>query len=337
MEGHRHDHAHDDHDHSHDGHDDGHDHDHDHSHDGHDHDHVPKVDADSEKRVLVVLVATATFMVVEIATGFFANSLALISDGFHMLSDSFSLGLALAAFRLGRRAPDAKHSFGYQRFQVLAAFVNGLTLFVIAGWILYEAAQRMFSPVEVMAGPMLAVAVAGLGINAFSLLILHRGDHGNLNLRGASLHVLGDLLGSVAAILAAVIIMFTGWTVADPILSVLACVLILRAAWGVLRRSTHLLLEGTPEGVVSGEVRTALEQVDGVDEVHDLHMWGLSSQQRMLSAHLVVDQSIDRDAVLAEAYALLAERFSIGHATLQVEGEHCMTSGDCHAALGGHR
>ncbi|MGC3874627.1 cation diffusion facilitator family transporter [Halomonas sp. GXIMD04776] len=310
---------------------------HDHAHHGHghshDHDHAPTVTADSEKRVFWAMLLTAGFMIAEFVGGIISGSLALLADAGHMFSDSASLAMALVAFRLSARSPDRQRTFGYRRFQVLAAFVNGLTLFAIALWIFYSAIDRLMSPVDVMAGPMMTIAVIGLFVNIVAFVVLHRGDSDNINLRGAAMHVLGDLLGSVAAIAAALIIMFTGWNAADPILSVLAAGLILRAAWQILRRSAHTLLEGTPDGVEVAEIRTALESIDEVESLHDVHLWGLTPQDPLLSLHLVVCDGADHAYVLKQAYTVLRERFGITHATLQLEGEACLTGGDCETTL----
>ncbi|KXS37941.1 MAG: cation efflux system protein, CDF family [Halomonadaceae bacterium T82-2] len=307
-----------------------HDHAHHHGHDhDHDHDHAPTVTADSERRVRLAMWLTAGFMLAEVIGGWWSGSLALLADAGHMVSDAASLGLALFAFRLGRRAPDARRTFGYQRFQVLAAFVNGLTLLAIGVGIVIAAIKRFYAPVDVMAGTMMGVAVLGLLVNLGGFAILHAGDRDNINLRGAILHVMGDLLGSVAAIVASLVIMFTGWDVADPLLSLLAAALILRGAWKIVRRSAHTLLEGTPDGVEIAEIHEALASVEGVSDVHDVHLWGLTPQDPLLSLHLVVDAEADNDRVLREAYARLHERFGIHHATLQLEGRACLTGGDC--------
>lgn len=309
------------------------DHAHGHDHAGHGHDHVPTVTADSERRVRWALLLTAGFMLAEIVGGIVSGSLALLADAGHMFSDSASLGMALVAFRLGARLPDRQRTFGYQRFQVLAAFVNGLTLFAIAIWIFYSAIGRLLSPIEVLAVPMMSIAVVGLLVNIAAFAILHRGDQGNINLRGAAMHVMGDLLGSVAAIAASTIILLTGWNAADPLLSMLAAALILRGAWQIVRRSAHTLLEGTPDGVEVARIREALEALDGVESLHDLHVWGLTPQDPLLSLHLVVRDGADHADVLSQAYTLLRERFGITHATLQLEGEACLTGGDCQTTL----
>lgn len=319
------------HDHTH-HHADGHLHDHGHSH-GHGHSHVGEVTADSEQRVFWAMLITLTFMVVEILTGLFSHSLALISDGIHMLSDTFSLGLALFAFRLSRRPSNARHSYGYQRIQVLAAFTNGLVLLLIGLWIVIEAIERLFSPENVAATPMLVVAIIGLIVNGVSFWILEGGEHDNINLKGAALHVMGDLLGSAAAIIAAIIIKLTGFNEADPLLSILACILILRSAYAVLRRSSHILLEGAPEKVVPADVRQALGSVKGVTGVHDLHLWSLTDNDILLTAHLVIAEEQVDNCVLQAAHQELAQRFGIEHATLQIEKAGQEDEGVCSHGL----
>jgi cobalt-zinc-cadmium efflux system protein len=198
------------------------------------------------KRVIIALALTGTFMVVEVIGGILAGSLALLADAGHMLTDTMALALAAVAFNVSRRPADARRTFGYQRFQILAAFVNGLSLLFIVGWILFEALRRLISPVEVTGTTMLVVAGAGLVVNVIAFAVLHGGDRDNLNIRGAALHVAGDLLGSVAAIVAAIIIIYTGWMAIDPLLSIAVAFLILKSAWALVQQSAHVLLEGAP-------------------------------------------------------------------------------------------
>lgn len=287
------------------------------------------VDQDSARRIRYVLAMIASFMVVEILVGVWSHSLVLIADGVHMLSDALALALSLVALYLARRRPDARRSYGYQRAQVLAAFVNGLAMFVLSGWIVFEAVQRLWRPETVIAGPMLGVATLGLLINIVAAWILHRGDQDNLNMQGALLHVMGDLLGSVAAIAAGLIIWQWGWQRADPLLSLLAAVLVLRSAWVISRQAAHVLLEGTPERIDTEQVRQALVSVPGTQAVHDLHVWGLSHKDMIVTAHLVVNDSTARDTILEQAGALLADRFGIEHVTLQIEGQACLTGSPC--------
>ncbi len=216
--------------------------------------------------------------------GIISGSLALLADAGHMLTDTMALGLAAMAFHVSKRPPDGKLTFGYQRFQILAAFVNGLSLLAVVGWILFEAVDRFLNPNEILGETMLMVATAGLVVNIISFAVLHTGDQENLNIRGAALHVLGDLLGSVAAIVAALVIIYTGWTLIDPILSVAVAVLILKSAWSLVKRSGHVLLEGAPEWLdVEAMQERIVAGVPGVGEIHHVHIWGLTPQELMLT------------------------------------------------------
>ncbi|WP_233266463.1 cation diffusion facilitator family transporter [Cobetia sp. L2A1] len=279
--------------------------------------------ADSEKRVKFAMYLTGGFMLAEVVGGLIAGSLALLADAGHMLSDTVSLALALGAFRLGHRAATRKLTFGYARFQVLAAFVNGLTLIVIAVAILIAAIKRLWLPSDVLAGPMLAIAVLGLVVNIVAFWVLHKGDQENLNLRGALLHVMGDLLGSVAAIAASIIIMTTGWNEADPLLSLLAAVLILRGAWVLVKRSGHTLLEGTPEHLDHADIDAGLLALEGVESVHDLHLWELTPQSPVASLHVVVATGAVATEVQQRVQTYLRDEHKISHATVQLEGEAC--------------
>lgn len=288
----------------------------------HDHHHGS---ADSEKRVLITLLLTGSFMVAEVIGGLMANSLALLADAGHMLTDTVALALAFVAFRVSRWPHDSRRTFGYHRFQVLAAFVNGLTLVAIVGWIAVEAIRRLFEPVEVLGGLMLAVALVGLVVNLVAFAILHGGDRHNLNIRGAALHVLADLLGSIAAIVAALVITGTGWMPIDPLLSLLVAVLILRSAWILIRKSAHILLEGAPDWLDAVELRDALTAaVPAVRDVHHVHVWMLTTERPLLTLHARVSPGANQQEALAAIHRALADRFGIEHATVQIEiGEVC--------------
>lgn len=304
----------------------GHDHHHGHDH-GHDRDHHHG----NEKRVLWALLLTGGFMVAEVAGGIVSGSLALLADAGHMLTDAAALGLSLAAFRASRRPETLAHSYGQHRFQVLAAFLNGAALIGIALWIAIEAVQRVLAPVPVLGGTMMVVAVLGLAVNIAAFLILHGGDRDNLNMRGAALHVLGDLLGSVAAIVAAVVIMATGWTPIDPILSVLVAALVLRSAWMLLSRSWHVLMEGTPMGIDVEALKAELvEDVPGVADIHHVHVWMLTPEQPLVTLHATIITEADHDTVLHGLQAVLAAEFGLTHATIQVEREACPNPAGCH-------
>ena len=290
--------------------------------DGHDHAH--EVTRDSERRVYLALWLTGGFLIAEAIGGLLSGSLALLSDAGHMLSDTVALGLAWVAFRLGRRRSSLRRSYGYHRFQVLAAFTNGLALIFIALWIAVEAVERLREPVEVLGGPMLAIAVLGLAVNLGVLTLLQRGHRENLNVRGAALHVMGDLLGSIGAIGAALVILGTGWTPIDPLLSVLVALLIVRAAWRLVRESGHILLEGTPENVDPEEVGRRLEAlIPHLAEVHHVHIWSLTGERPVLTLHAVIEAEADHDEVLQRIHGALEELFGVSHATVQIEYRDC--------------
>lgn len=301
---------------------------HDHNHDGsegHSHDHAPSVGDANEKRVLWALLLTGSFMIIEVVGGLLSGSLALLADAGHMLADTAALGLAWAAFRIAKRPHDTRRSYGYHRFQVLAAFINGLTLLLIVIWIVVEAVQRLIEPVEVLGVPMLAVASAGLLVNIVAFAILHRGASENMNVQGAALHVLGDLLGSVAAIAAAVVILWTGWMPIDPLLSVLVALLILNSVWRLIRRSAHILLEGAPDWIDETELKAQLTAaVPAVESVHHLHVWMLTQEHPMITMHAQVSEAANHNEVLVAITRFLSERFAITHATIQIETGDCV-------------
>lgn len=291
----------------------------------HNHNHSPEIsDADSQRRVLVALILIGCFMLVEVAGGVYSRSLALLADAGHMVSDFASLLLAWLAFRVGRRGADSKRSYGYHRFQVLASFVNALALFLISGWIVYEAIERFFVPEHVLAEPMLIVATMGLVVNIAAFWVLQGGDKKNLNVKGAAVHVLGDLLGSVAAIAAGLIILYTGWMKADPLLSILVALIILKAGWGLLRESSHILLEGTPGNIDPETLFKELDKaVPEVRNIHHVHIWSLTGNRQVLTMHAEVDEDTDHDDMQARIHAFLKSRFNIDHATVQLECGSC--------------
>lgn len=277
------------------------------------------------RRVQIALALTASFMVVEVIGGLMSGSLALLADAGHMLADTLALSLALIAFRVSERPADAVRSYGYARFQILAAFVNGLALLVIVVWIGIEAVQRLMAPSDVMGPMMFIVATAGLLINLASFVILHGGNQNNLNIRAAAIHVLGDLLGSGAAVAAAIVIMLTGWMPIDPILSLLVAGLICKSAWQLVRRSGHILLEGVPEGMQVTSIRERLIQVvPEVRAIHHVHVWGLTPQQLMLTMHVVLlENAGDASPIVRRVKSILKSEFSINHSTIEVEVECC--------------
>ena len=305
----------------------GHGHGHDHgSGSGHDHDHT----AGASSTVLGAAFAlTAAFMVVELAGGVLAKSLALVADAGHMLTDAGALALAWAAVRIASRPADAKRSFGYQRLRVLATFVNGCALLFIVAWISLEAIQRLLNPVPVNAQAILWIGSIGLVINLAVYAMLRRGDSHDMNVSAATLHVLGDLLGSVAAIVAALIILWTGWMPIDPILSLVVSALVVKTAISLVRRSAHILMEGAPEWLDQGELRRTLEQkIPAILDVHHVHTWSVGPHETLLTMHALVIGSADQALVLKDTKILLAERFGITHATIQIEVEDCVDK-DC--------
>ncbi|RMF15955.1 MAG: cation transporter [Alphaproteobacteria bacterium] len=278
----------------------------------------------NEQRTLAAFAIIVIFMVVEIAGAFYANSLALLADAGHMASDALALGLAFIAFRLARRPRDERRTFGYARLEVLAAFVNGLGLLVLVGWIAIEAIGRFLSPPEIRGLPMLTIAIAGLAANLVAFAMLHGAERDNLNIRAALWHVAGDILGSLAAIGAAIVILATGWTPIDPLLSLFVALLLLRAGWSVLKPSAHILMEGSPPDVDLDELqRRLVAEVPGVAGVHHLHLWSLTDRDRLLTAHLEVRDPGEGEAALAGTKEFLKRRYDIRHSTLQIERAAC--------------
>ena len=263
---------------------------------------------------------TTVILVAEAVGGWLTNSLALLSDAGHMLSDSASLGLSLLAIHFAKTPASASKSYGYRRLEILAALANGVALFVIAVAISWEAAHRLFDPPPVASLPMMGIAGIGLAANlASAWVLLHQGDvKDNLNLRSAYLHVLGDALGSVGALLAGALMYLYGWYVADPIVSVAVALLILRGAWGVVSQSLHILMEGTPTGSNIEAMIASLETIPGVCNVHDVHVWTVTSGYDVFSCHLVVSKGTNITKVVAAGAELLERQFGIRHTTIQV-------------------
>jgi len=296
----------------------GHHHDHD---DGHHH-HAPTVSRNNERAVFFGFLLTFGFMIAEVVGGLVSGSLALIADAGHMLTDAAALALAWAGFRFGRRGADSKRTFGYMRFEILAGFVNALALILLILWIAYEAVMRLIEPGPVLAGPMLIIAVLGLLVNIGVFFMLRQGDREHVNIKGAMLHVLGDLLGSVAAILAAIIIYFTDFTPVDPILSLLLSALILRSAWALLKNSLNILMEGTPSGLVLDEIRDDLcRKVAGVTAVNHLHVWSITSGQPLATMEVQIADEADAREVVSKVKQRLAADFGIGHSTIEIDFE----------------
>lgn len=275
--------------------------------------------ADSRRRVAIAAMLTAGFMFAEVAGGLISGSLALLADAAHMFTDAGSLLLAWIGYKLAERPADPHRSYGFARMKILAAFTNGVLLILLGLWIIWEAVHRLLAPVEVMGGLMMVVAAGGLLVNIAAFAVLHGGDRQDLNLRGALWHVAGDLLGSVAAIVAAAIILWTGWTPADPILSALVAVLVIVAGVRIMRQSGHILLEGTPQGLSVPEIVHDLKQnVPGAAEVAHVHAWSLTESRPLVTLEVTAAPGANPEILRRDVKARLASRFKVSHATVEV-------------------
>lgn len=292
--------------------------------DHHDHNHAHNT---NKKTLFISLIIIASYMIVEVIGGYLTNSLALLADAGHMLSDAISLAIALIAFKLGEKVASKSKTFGYKRFEILAAVLNGVTLIIVALFIFYEAIERFANPPEVATTGMLIVSSIGLAVNILVAWIMMRGGdtEDNLNMRGAFLHVISDMLGSVGAIVAALLIMFFGWGWADPLASVIVAVLVLRSGYYVTKSAVHVLMEGTPHNIDMNDVIATIKKTVGIQSVHDLHIWSITSGLNALSSHVVVNNQL----TIAESEKLLRkiehdlEHMGIQHVTIQFEtSEH---------------
>jgi cobalt-zinc-cadmium efflux system protein len=275
--------------------------------------------SDSKRRLSLVLVMTACYMVAELVGGWWTGSLALLADAGHMLTDVAALTLALIAAWFGARPATSSKTFGYYRLEILAAFINGVALVLIAVLIIYEASQRWFAPPTIRGGPVMLVATGGLIVNLLCARILRGRHEVDLNIRGAWMHVLSDALGSIAAIAAGVSISLFGWYFADPLFSVLIGLLIVWSSWKLIQESTNVLLEGTPAHINLAAVERVILETDGVDAVHDLHVWTITSGRDALSAHVIHGESISQSELLRDLRSRLHGRFGLDHLTIQME------------------
>lgn len=282
----------------------------------------------SETALWWALGLTTTFLVAEVVAGLLLNSLALLADAGHMFTDTAALAIALAAVRVGRRPADAKRSYGYHRFEILAAAFNALLLFAVAIYILFEAWQRFNAPAEVQSLGMLAVATGGLIINLISMRLLRGDKDSSLNVKGAYLEVWADMVGSLGVIIGALVIWFTGWNWVDTVVAVGIGLWVLPRTWTLLSESLNILLEGTPEGIDVDEVTQVMCSVPGVESVHDLHIWALTSGKSSLTAHVVHSEGVVAPGLIVQLQTLLAERFKVLHTTFQLERTACAHSAD---------
>ncbi len=295
---------------------------HNHAGDHHDHahDHAPAVTMGNRRRVLVAAVLTCGFMVVEAVGGLLVGSLALLADAGHMLTDSVALVLAYVAYRVGDRPGTSRMTYGFDRLKILVAYTNGLTILAIALWIVLEAVGRLMAPPSIVGGAMLGIATAGLVINVVVFAVLNGGDRESLNLRSAILHVLGDLLGSLATIVAALIILTTGWLPADPLLSMLVALLLVVSAWRLMRESGLILLEGAPQRIDRNAVARDIEKnAEAVVDVHHMHVWTLDGKQLLATLHARLAGNADAERSIASIKERLSKAHGIHHATIEIE------------------
>ncbi|NBF03645.1 cation diffusion facilitator family transporter [Pseudomonas sp. Fl5BN2] len=279
-----------------------------------------QVRAGHERKLWMALGLTGSFMIAEVIGAFVTGSLALLSDAAHMMTDTLALAISLVAIQIAKRPADRKRTFGYARFEILAAAFNALLLFVVAFYILFEAWQRLQAPAEIQSTGMLVIALLGLIVNLISMGLLASGSSESLNVKGAYLEVWSDMLGSVGVIIAAVVIIYTGWGWVDSVAAAAIGFWVLPRTWTLLKESMNVLLQGVPDGIDIDQVEQGMRQVPGVSEVHDLHIWALTSGKNVLSAHLVAQlEGRDEQAILAQVTELLQEQFDIAHVTLQVE------------------
>ncbi len=294
-----------------------------HSHDAHDEQHGHGSDH-REVKLFIAFALTLVTLCVEAFGGWLSGSLALLADAGHMLVDALALLFAWLGARFAQRAADERRSYGYARVEVVVGYTNALAQFALVAWIAVEAISRLFAPAPILGGIMLVVAIGGLLVNLLVLRLLHSHDEHDLNTAAARLHVLGDLLGSVGAIAAALVIRAFGWNWADPVISLLVSLLILRSAWRLLARSAHILLEGAPLGIDETRIARAVESAGiGVMDVHHVHVWELAGGKAMATLHARIDEGLSADATLASLHRLLRSEFGIVHATVQIEAASC--------------
>lgn len=274
-----------------------------------------------ERSLRIALVLTGTFLIAEVIGGIVTNSLALLSDAAHMFTDVAALAIALLAIRIGKRAADRRRTFGYARFEILAATFNAVLLFLVALYILWEAVDRFRTPAPVQSTAMMVIAALGLVVNLISMRLLQAGSEKSLNVKGAYLEVWSDMLGSIGVLVAGVVIQVTGWTLIDPIIAVLIGFWVLPRTWVLLKDSLNVLLEGVPSGMALENIEAEVRTIPGVVAVHDLHVWAVSSGKALLTAHVVRDSTMEiaDSALLATVRARLKERFDVHHATLELE------------------
>lgn len=304
---------------------------HDHTDEGHgktSHDHTAGANA---KSLIIALGLTGSFLIAELIGAYWFNSLALLSDAAHMFTDAAALAIALAAIKIGQRAADKQRTYGYRRFEILAAAFNAVLLFVVAGYVLYEGVLRFFKPEPVSSVGMLIVASIGLMVNLIAMRVLVGGKDASLNIKGAYLEVWADMLGSLGVIAAAILIYLTNWSWIDPIVAIGIGLWVLPRTWILLRDTTHILLQGVPRGMDLDTIRGAIGAVPGVAGVHDLHVWSVAGDDASLTAHIAIATGLDQTVVRTAVAELLEAQFKIYHSTLQTETEPCGDEEALHA------
>lgn len=298
-----------------------------HDHGSNAHNHA----AGANSRMLAIaLVLTTAFLIVELVGSFLFNSLALLSDAAHMFTDSAALAIALAAVKVGQRPADDKRTYGYRRFEILAAAFNALLLFAVAGYVLWEGVARFLEPTKVQSMGMLVVAGIGLIVNIIAMRLLAAGKDQSLNVKGAYLEVWADMLGSIGVIVGAVTIMMTGWQWVDPVVAIGIGLWVLPRTWSLLRDTTHILLEGVPRDLRLADIRTAISSTPGIVSTHDLHVWSMTSDDVSASAHVQLEKGADAETVRVAVAGMLHKQFGIEHSTIQVEKEVCPDAAHWH-------
>ena len=294
----------------------------------HSHSHVR---VNNERRLFWALILTSSYFIVELVGGVIIHSLALISDAAHMLTDVAALFIALLAIKIGKKSSDVKRTFGYYRFEILAAAFNAVMLFVVAIYILIEAYQRLNQPANIDSNGMLVIAVIGLLVNFLSMLLLTAGKESSLNLKSAYFEVVSDALGSLGVIIGAIVIRFTGFASVDSIMAILIGLWVLPRAWVLLKESINILLEGVPKGIDINKLQLLAHEIEGVIDLHEIHVWAISSDKINLTAHVVIAPGYDADAVLTQLRAMVHSKFNISHTTFQHERDQCLDGEDgCH-------
>lgn len=301
----------------------GHNHHHHGKHEDSHHHHNHAKEINNIKALLFAFVLTMIFMIVEFIGGYLSKSLALISDAGHMLSDVVSLGIAIWAIKQGQKISDLSKTFGYKRTEVIAAFVNGITLVAISVLILKEGLERFFNPIQINQEQLILIASLGLLVNIIVAFTLFKNSKENINIKGAFLHVISDMLGSIGAIIAGFIIKYTGWIYVDPMISIIIAFLILYSSFSIIKETYHTLMEGSPKHINFDDLIEKVKNVENVNDIHDLHIWSLNEDEVILTAHLIVEENVNNNLIISNVKKLLHDKFHVEHSTLELETTKC--------------